>query len=54
MTLWLIFLPAIIFAVALIAMHGGPVAVASAAVIFLFYGGVLISVTRKWLRSRRG
>ena len=54
MTLWLIFLPAIIFAVALILMHGVPIAVASAVVIFVFYGSVLFSVTRKWLRNRRG
>lgn len=53
MTLWLIFLPAIIFGIALIVMHGGPVALASAAVIFLFYGSALIAVTRRWLRTRR-
>jgi hypothetical protein len=51
--LWLIFLPAIIFGIALIVMHGGPVALASAVVIFLFYGSVLVAVTRRWWRARR-
>jgi hypothetical protein len=46
-TLWLIFLPAIIFGIALVVMHGGPIALASAAVIFLFYGGVLLSTLRR-------
>jgi len=53
MTIWLIFLPAVIFGVALLVLNHTPVALASAAVIFLFYGSVLVSVTRKWLRSRR-
>ncbi|MCU1227846.1 MAG: hypothetical protein JWO97_730 [Acidobacteria bacterium] len=53
MILWLIFLPAIIFGIALVAMHGGPIALASAAVIFLCYGSVLVAVTRRWLRTRR-
>jgi hypothetical protein len=51
--LWLIFLPAIIVGIALIVMHGGPIALASAAVIFLFYGSVLVAVTRRWWKARR-
>lgn len=53
MIIWLIFLPAVIFGVALLVLNHSPVALASAAVIFLFYGSVLVSVTRKWLRTRR-
>ena len=54
--LWLIFLPAIIFGVALVVAafrSAGPWPLAFAAVIFLFYGSVLVRVTKRWFDERR-
>lgn len=55
--LWLIFLPAIVFGVALVVAsmrNAGPLPLVFAAVIFIFYGSVLVKTTMRWRNERRG